>query len=203
MHNVYVRELCMLLRTLGVKQDAIAAHLQVARTSVAGWAAGQRPVPKRHVHAFGALVRERLHQAGAHREEEADPASRRWNPQSAAWQREHLINTQLRRWELELYDTTGNLQRDYAAYADTLKHYLHIPIHKLSREEREQVRKAGNGLLRTLRAITYLNEHVEEVDGRILGWGDAPTFIAYFERLWAYATTHADDTEGDETEDAE
>jgi hypothetical protein len=192
MRNVYVRELCMLLRKLGVKQDAIAAHLHVARTSVAGWAAGQRPMPKRHARAFGTLVRQAIKQAYSRAMAMSEPH------QGRGLQVTDLLFTHLRRWELELYDTAGHLQRDYAAHADALKHYLHIPIHKLSREEREQVRKAGNGLLRTLRAITYRQDRVEEIDGRILGWPYDETPNAYFDRLWAIAMTRPDDTEDDE-----
>ena len=63
MKHLFVRELCALLHELHITQDAIAEHLHVARSSVAGWTGGHRPVPHRHAAAFLAFARSKVHAA--------------------------------------------------------------------------------------------------------------------------------------------
>lgn len=199
MKNLFVHELCVLLRQLGITQDVLAEHLHVARSSVAGWAGGQRPVPQRHARAFLAFTRSAIDTACA----TAWKANREEKPQTllsrgTAARFESQVKRQLRRWEVEIYETTGRLDEEYEQHARTLLHYLHLPPSKLSREERELVRMANNGLSRALRALAHLYNRPEETEGRILGEPVDLSPLAYFDRLvnWWSALQEDDEEDG-------
>jgi transcriptional regulator with XRE-family HTH domain len=198
MRNLFVSELCILLHQLGITQQAIADHLHVARASVAGWAGGQRPIPKRHALVFLDFTRTAIDTAGATAwADNRDTGTSLLHEGNTAKRFEEQVKRQLQRWELELYKTTGSLDREYQQHAQTLLLYLHQPPNKLSREEREQVRTAGNGLLRTLRALAYLYNRPEETEGRFLAPPFKPTPLAYFDQLvaWWRALQQEDESE--------
>ena len=202
MKHLFVRELCGLLHELHVTQDAIAAHLHVARSSVAGWTGGQRPVPHRHAAAFLAFARSKVQAAfeTAWQENVDPPGPRTFLSQGSAKQFEAQVNLQLRRWEMEIYATTGRLDAEYAHYASLLKPYLHLPPSKLSHEERQQVQLAHNRMNRALRAFAHLENRPEDTEGRLL---DAPFDLPppeYFDRLVAWWQTMQTDEERDDQE---
>ena len=200
MRNLFVHELFVLLHQLGVTQQDVAEHLHVARASVAGWAGGQRPVPRRHAQPFLAFTRNAIDTACTTAwAKNREPAQQTLLSLGTAKQFEYQVKHQLNRWEVEIYATTGRLDEEYERHAHTLLSYLHLPPSKLSREERDQVRTAANGLTRAIRALAHLYNRPEETEGRILGSGNEPSPLDHFDKLVAWWNTLQQADEGEES----
>jgi transcriptional regulator with XRE-family HTH domain len=199
MRNLFVHELFVLLHQLGITQQEVAEYLHVARASVAGWAGGQRPIPKRHAQAFLSFARSAIDTACATAWAENREDERTLLSQGTAKRFETRVKEQLRRWELEIYATTGRLDEEYERHAHTLLSYLHLPPSKLSREERETVRLAGNGMLRALRALAHLYNRPEETEGRVLGPPFELSPLAHFDTLVAWWSALQQEDESEES----
>ena len=119
--------------------------------------------------------------AWANNREPANPSL--LNSQGTAQKFELQLTPQLRRWELELYQTSGRLEQDYKKYLDTLQLYAHLPPGKLSQAERDAARVAAKGVLRTFRALAHFHNRPEETEGRILWAGTEPPPGEHFDRL--------------------
>jgi hypothetical protein len=191
----YVRELIVLLRELGIDHRAIADHLHVARSSVASWAGGQRAVPQRHLLDFVDLVAAAIEAACARAGEapvETSPSL--LHDGSARAQCARTLHAQLDRWEVELYKTSGRLAEEYQRHARLLLSYLHQDPDKLNQAERDQVKTAGYGIARTIRALAHFHNRPEETDGRILGRVRSDSPLVHF---WELASRVNDEPERD------
>jgi DNA-binding transcriptional regulator YdaS (Cro superfamily) len=127
-YPIFVKSLIELARGLGVEQRAIAKRLTIPDSSVSQWATGKRPIPRRHLPAFLALVTELIR---AHEPTHGEQ-----------------IRTHLKQWEFELYTTVGAFSAHAAAFLKVLKSpYAKDDILKLDREERRQLREACHQLV--------------------------------------------------------
>src|SRR5260370_42041091 len=125
MRNLYVGELFPLLHNLGIIQQDVADHLQVGRVAVAAWAGGQRAVPKRHAATFLAFVEMAIAAAEAQAPGPDDArGSLLHDPRSRIVSQ---MLRQLRRWQEELYASSGRLERDYERCRRALQGLLHLP----------------------------------------------------------------------------
>jgi len=202
MQHLYVGKLFALLHDLGIPQRQVAAHLGVSRGSVATWAGGQLPIPARHVARFLTLVRQTLQAACADAWRQDQPTGPTLLAPSTGALFDDRMKLALALWEVELYNTSGQLDQEYAQHAKTLMHYLHLPPGKLSAAERARMLTALNGAHRCFRALAHLANRPEETAGRQLGGPTGVTPLEYFDHLvaWVHAP-HQDDDHTPNTEE--
>jgi hypothetical protein len=201
MKNLYVRELFVLLRELGTTQQVVADYLNVARATVASWAGGQRAVPKRHAGpflTFAAMVIEHACTAAWAQNHVPERPSLLGSPSSAEAFVQH-VNTQLERWAIERFNTTGALDTDYELHKDQARMYLHLPPSTLSADARRDLAAALRGMLRDLRALAHFDNDLPETEGRFL-LGSPPSQVSPVERFWQIAKRPGPQTREEEDE---
>jgi hypothetical protein len=188
MKQLYVGKLCALLHDLGTTQHALAEHLHVARATVAGWAAGQRPVPVRYaldLCQFAAGVIRRACDKAWADNRDLGPAS--VLSRSPAERFEDHLRTQLEAWAVERFHGSHRQQQVYEQHAAILRAYLHLPLNKLSRDEHQKMKAAAQGVLTMLRVRDHYHE---DPTGPPLGGVPvqlAPRALSPLELFWEIA----------------
>jgi hypothetical protein len=126
----YVKSLVVLLKDLGVDQNAIARQLRTSASVVSYWSTGRRPLPTRHKRPFHDLV------AAAIRTDRAKPGSR------AAHDRR--IRPHLHAWGVEMYVRTDDYHQEIREDLSTLRNPLATkdPF-DMPRDERQRLQQAA------------------------------------------------------------
>src|SRR5262245_21317722 len=122
-YPIFAKSLIQLVVDLGWEQQAIAKRLRVPKSAVSHWATGRRPIPRRHLPHFLALVIEliRAHEPTHH----------------------ETIRSAVRLWQIELFISVGACSQHARDALKTLKSpYAQDDILKLDREERRRMRRA-------------------------------------------------------------
>jgi transcriptional regulator with XRE-family HTH domain len=143
-YPIYVQRLIEMARSLGVDQREIAKRLQIPDSSLSLWATGKRPIPRRHLPAFMALISELIR---AH----------------DATHRAHL-NHYLEAWNIELHVHAGAVSADAQRKFEVLRSfYAQGDVLKIPREERQRLREACQDLVFDLDSLDqYEQGHLPE-----------------------------------------
>jgi transcriptional regulator with XRE-family HTH domain len=139
----YAKRACELLTFLGMEQAEVTRRLGVSQTNVSFWWTGRRPVPRKHIPAFLALVRDKIREdRGAHRAQ---------------------IVAMLDAWFKELYVRVGICHDEIRYELEVLKSaYATVDPLSLDREERRRLWFAARMLMLHLGYLDEIEQPLPE-----------------------------------------
>jgi transcriptional regulator with XRE-family HTH domain len=200
---IYVRSLFELARLLGIRQQAIARHLDTTRSNVSMWAHGSRALPVRQGLALVRLLADKLMQADREAKTQARPLypTRRVTsllssppltvdvaiPPSTRTTHDQFrakANAIIGQWRLELMRARGDITQRFVEQVRILEAYKEQDLFAIPPQERAGIDEANREIERCLRYVDQVEQAPETRP-----WGDGPPMPDYVPvvHLWTAA----------------